>query len=230
MALALRNRADTTAKIQRQATTLRSAIDDDRKVAAKSRQLAAARDVLLDDLAEQEARGAISREDVDERLATADREASAHVRNAEARERAADVRERELEALEREVVQADVDGKLADLAALVKAQDVATAAAKRTIHAAAKAATALVETRKAAAALRADLEREFAGVDVAWPAAAEDLKLVDGCWTTLVANNSTLYEALPAGDPALLANGRASLVNRVYFRDDLLSLVRLLAG
>jgi len=222
MAIALRGRdRHRGTQLPPEIGTLKQSIADDRAAALQSRKLADRRLELLDELAEQEAKGEISREAVDAKLAEADRESAAHLRNAEARERTAEVRERDLAVLEQELATLGVEARLDELATAFWKQDEATAAAKRAITTAAKAAKTLAAARRNAAALRAEVRAELAGVDAEWPDPPVDLGLVGG--GRLVAGNAPLDESCPPGT-RFVAFGwgiRSHLPHTVVFHDEL---------
>lgn len=88
---------------------------EDRRVALKSRQLAAQRDDVVDELAAQEASGALSREAIDKRLEALERETNGHLANAEARERSADKRGRDIPALEAEIARLLIADEVVEL-------------------------------------------------------------------------------------------------------------------
>jgi len=226
MAVALRGRnRHRASQLPPAIGAVKRSIEDDLAAARTSRELAGRRLELLDDLAEQEAKGAISREAVDAKLAEADRESAAHVRNAEARERAAEVRERELAALEQEFAKIGVEARLDELAAVIKTQDEATAQTKRTLTAAAKAASELAEARERTAALDAELRRELGDIDTTWPDPPVELDLI--YTTRLVADNSSLSESLSSGKKLVMFSWPAysHLPHAIAFRGGLGELV-----
>lgn len=113
--MALRRNLDRVEQLRTTIVQLKLAAAEDRRVALRCRELVAARGDAVDDLAEQEASGALSRAAVDERLEQLEREAAGHTLNAEARERAADMRERNIAPLEAEIAQLLIADDVAEL-------------------------------------------------------------------------------------------------------------------
>jgi hypothetical protein len=228
MPVLTRNR-DRAEQVKSQIATLERAIDDDRAAALQFRQMAATREELLDSLAEQEAAGTISRDEVDRQLAAADREASASIRNAEARERAAEVRARELAPLRREVAALTAQTRISEqLGRAYKLQAEQTTAARKAITEAVKASAKLIELRAAADAIWDDLHDELGDDDeLVWPHTPSPLGLPLLKRTVDVAGNDTLNMTLGSG-PTLFVTTSSGLVKRFMLGGGLAALFALL--
>jgi len=108
-----RSTADRLEGLQRAIETARSNAAAARDEAAKCRQLAAARETLVDELAEAEAVGNITRAEVDKKLDEADRAQAAHLRNAAQREALAAKCDENVERHQREIAQTYFEEQLA---------------------------------------------------------------------------------------------------------------------
>ncbi len=137
---------------------------EDCRVALRSRQLAAQRDGVVDELAAQEAAGELSREAVDARLEALERETNGHLSNAEARERSAEKRERDIPSLKDEIERLLISEEVAELQKALDARGAADVDFAKHVDtllaAAAKLRRAQAREEKAWAAL-ADTETDF---------------------------------------------------------------------